>query len=366
MPGAADLTGRRDYPEPSQPSDQSAPPPGTGRSAADQHTGRDDLDRQPDQAVGHSPGRLRQRLDNLPDGHPSSPRNEDGSWRSPAVNLKDLELPIEDTPSEAETSPDSEDQAQAPDTASNTWRDGLPALQAAWDRHLERWPETDRPPVDRSGDEPGSWRGDGGQYLNTEENIVTEHALDRVSKTEDSVTASVKDVEATVPGAALVGLEYSLKGEDRFKEKVSYEARAKPEKSIDQITNDLPDAIRYTYQFDASSYTDGYSKTCDKLQQHGYVMEFSRNSWENPQYRGVNTRWREPAGQLFEVQFHTPESFNAKQLTHLAYERIRNPGTSDLERDDLHEFQEKASTIVPLPEGALSIPDYRKKEIDGN
>ena len=163
-----------------------------------------------------------------------------------------------------------------------------------------------------------------------------------------------------------MGLEHCIKGEDRFKEKVSYEARAKPEKSIDQITNDLPDAIRYTYQFDEDSYTKGYSATCNQLQQRGYAMEFCRNSWENPQYRGVNTRWREPTGQLFEVQFHTPESFNAKQLTHDAYERIRNPNTTDLERDELHSFQESASTIIPLPAGALSIPNYRKREINGS
>jgi hypothetical protein len=319
MPGAADLPSRDDDLESSRPLEQ------------------------------HSPGHLQQRLDHLPDGHPSSPRDEDGSWRAPAVNLKDLELPIE---------------TETTDTTSDAWRDGLPALEAAWERHLERWPETDRSPVDRSTDEPGSWRGDGGQYLNTEENLVTDHALDRVRKTEDSVTASIKDVEADVPGALVVGLEHSLKGEDRFKEKISYEVRAKPEQSIGQITNNLPDAIRYTYQFDNNSYVKGYEDACNKLREHGFVMEFCRNSWEDPQYRGVNTRWREPAGQLFEVQFHTPESFSAKQLTHVAYERIRNPNTLDLERDELHTFQEKTSTMIPLPAGALTIPNYRKREIN--
>src|ERR1700684_4177575 len=98
MPGAADMPGRSDYPESSQPLDQS--------------------------------GRLPQRLDNLPDGHPSSPRDEDGSWRPPAVNLKDLALP-----SETET----------PATISDTWRKEVPGFRAAWENHLERWPETDSP-----------------------------------------------------------------------------------------------------------------------------------------------------------------------------------------------------------------------------
>ena len=41
-------------------------------------------------------------------------------------------------------------------------------------------------------------------------------------------------------------------------------------------------------------------------------------------YKGINSQWIEPdSGQRFEVQFHTRISFEAKQLTHPAYERLR-------------------------------------------
>ena len=44
------------------------------------------------------------------------------------------------------------------------------------------------------------------------------------------------------------------------------------------------------------------------------------------EYKGINTRWVTQEGQRFEVQFHTSESFHAKQnVTHDAYERLRNP-----------------------------------------
>ena len=100
MPGAADIPGRDDAPEPSQPLDQ--------------------------------PGRLQQRLDNLPDGHPSSPRDEDGSWRAPAVNLKDLELPIEDTPTDTEAPAATADQPSPSEATSDAWRKEVPGFRAAW------------------------------------------------------------------------------------------------------------------------------------------------------------------------------------------------------------------------------------------
>ena len=52
-----------------------------------------------------------------------------------------------------------------------------------------------------------------------------------------------------------------------------------------------------------------------------------------------------PEGQRFEVQFHTPDSFHAKHhVTHLAYERIRDPTTSRAELRELHAFQREVSS----------------------
>ena len=58
-------------------------------------------------------------------------------------------------------------------------------------------------------------------------------------------------------------------------------------------------------------------------------MIYSKNHWrDDPEYKGINTRWVTPEGQRYEVQFHTAESFHAKQqVTHEAYERLRNPLT---------------------------------------
>ena len=63
------------------------------------------------------------------------------------------------------------------------------------------------------------------------------------------------------------------------------------------------------------------------------------------------------SGLLFEVQFHTRASFEAKQLTHAAYERLRNSLTPDIERDELQEFQRKVSAEIPIPPRVAGIEE---------
>ncbi len=99
-----------------------------------------------------------------------------------------------------------------------------------------------------------------------------------------------------------------------------------------------------------------------QLQGLGYQMYYLKNYWLNSEYKGVNSRWITPEGQRFEVQFHTGESFHAKhEGTHLAYERLRDPRTSDRERSELREFQREVARWVPIPEGAQEIANYRKE-----
>ena len=51
--------------------------------------------------------------------------------------------------------------------------------------------------------------------------MLTEHELDRVRQAEPEISKTMQAIEAEVPNARLVGLQYCLKGEDRFKEKVA-------------------------------------------------------------------------------------------------------------------------------------------------
>ena len=127
-----------------------------------------------------------------------------------------------------------------------------------------------------------------------------------------------------------------------------------------QAAERIPDALRYTYQTPADNYTQAYGEITNKLKDDGYSLIFCRNSWSDPEYKGINTRWKTTQGQIFEVQFHTPESFEAKQLTHGAYE-VAEPMMSRQERYELKEFQKATSARIPMPANITRIENYRRE-----
>jgi hypothetical protein len=230
-----------------------------------------------------------------------------------------------------------------------------------WDEHAEKWPKDKQPAatVDRSRDSPGSWRSDSNMLLSPVDHARAQDAISEVRAAEPRVTADLQDVVRESPyGGKLEGLDFRCKGEDRLKEKVAEALQRRPESAPEKAVQRISDGIRYTVRLDRENYTDGYWDVSQRMEAAGYERFYVRNSWIDSQYKGINTRWRTPEGQRFELQFHTSESYHAKQeVTHYAYERIRNPLTTDDERSELRAFQQEVSSWVPVPKGATGIPD---------
>jgi hypothetical protein len=187
-----------------------------------------------------------------------------------------------------------------------------------------------------------------------------DQGCDRVHETEETVvTPAMRRIEAEDPDRDLVGLDFRLKGRERLSEKVLYHIRANPDISYDQAFGKVKDAIRYTFQYTEGHYADGVLADCERLKAAGFEFVDRRNSWGDAAYKGINSRWRVPeSGQMFEVQFHTEASFQAKQETHGAYEKLRSPETHKAERDALEDYQHEVSARIPLPRGATNIPDH--------
>ena len=105
-----------------------------------------------------------------------------------------------------------------------------------------------------------------------------------------------------------------------------------------------PDTIRYTFQYRESHYTQGVWADIGRLKEQGFELHKLKNSWSDDQYKGINSQWIDPdSGQRFEVQFHTRISFEAKQLTHDAYERLRSHQADKFEQMVLGGFPEERS-----------------------
>jgi hypothetical protein len=251
------------------------------------------------------------------------------------------------------------------DTATrNYWSEEAGFLRA-WADHVSRWPaEPAAAVVDRSRDPAGSWRGDGNQYLDPEQHVQANDVIAGVRQTEKKLTEHMRETERQNPcGGSLEGIDHRLKGEDRLKEKMAEQIEHEPNRTLAEMAGRISDAIRYTYCFEPGSYLAGYRDVTQQLEARQYQMVYGKNHWrDDPEYKGINTRWVTPEGQRFEVQFHTPESFRAKQaVTHRSYERLRNPLTQDDERQELRLYQRQVSRWITVPEGAAAIADYPRR-----
>ena len=112
--------------------------------------------------------------------------------------------------------------------------------------------------------------------------------------------------------------------------------------SAEEALSIVPDAIRYTFQYREAHYTQGVWADMERLKGQGFELDKLRNTWAGDQYKGINSQWTEPeSSQRFEVQFHTRISYEAKQLTHTAYERLRDPSVDEFEKMVLKAFQRK-------------------------
>jgi hypothetical protein len=263
----------------------------------------------------------------------------------------------------AETRDEAEPDRPANGTDNRSYWDEVPRLLDLRADLEERWPTNRRPVGDRSADPPGSYRSDGGFYLNPDRHAEAVAMIGRVHEAERTISADMQRVkQENSHGAWLEGFKFRLKGDDRLKEKVAERLEGAPDKASTEILRDVPDAIRYTFCLRPEVYSRGYHDIKEQLESCGYQMYESKNSWDGAEYKGINTRWVTPEGQRFEVQFHTPESFHAKHhITHYAYQRLRNPLIVGDERADLKEFQREVCLYIQVPAGARNILDFKKE-----
>lgn len=319
-------------------------------------------------ASGDEPGRwsradLRQRLERLPPGHPSSLRSDDPDPDEWTDVEDDRPVPRENAELDR-TAPHEAEPDRQPDDAKRDYWSEVPRFLRAWADHARKWPvERVSSVADRSRDPEGSWRGDGNQYLDPEQHAQAKEEIARVQRTEETLTKHMEEAEHDNACGWLEGLEFRRKGDDRLKEKIAglLETSA-PDATPEEVARRIPDAIRYTFCTELENYASAYWDVKDNLQDRGYEMRYSENHWSDTQYKGINTRWVTSEGQLFELQFHTPESFHAKQsVTHASYERLRNTLTTDAERRELMAFQHETCSWITTPEGVADIPSFREK-----
>jgi hypothetical protein len=251
------------------------------------------------------------------------------------------------------------------DARKSAWAEALTSLRATWAEHQERYPERVRAAPETHPD--NSWSSGKARRLTPDQNNEASEACAGIHEEgERLIFPAMRRIESADPDRQLAGLEHMLKGADRLKEKVAERLRYHPDLAPRQAAADVPDAVRFTLEYSESHYTEGVLADVERLKGAGYELLKLKNLWAKDQYKGINSQWRRPeTGLRFEVQFHTPESLEAKELTHKAYERLRDPLTSKAEESTLEDYQRRVNALVGRPPDVFNIEDYPPEKRDG-
>ena len=188
--------------------------------------------------------------------------------------------------------------------------------------------------------------------------LSVDKLVEKSQKIEPTITADINNI-ATKAGGKLVGLENRLKSPYSIKRKIEAEVADGFSKSLS--LNKIRDAIRYTTVFKENDFVTRYKVMQHLLAIEGYKTIVVKNTWKNDSaYKGVNTFIQNEDGDVFEMQYHTQQSFDVKNgLLHKLYEKFRDPKTPIHEKEKLLLEMRKLSSKIKVPEGVELIEDKK-------
>jgi len=162
---------------------------------------------------------------------------------------------------------------------------------------------------------------------------------------EAQITPVMASAAAAI-GAQLRGNATFRSGEDRVEDNAT-DRHLKSVESIKQALKRLDedgqrgaqatlrDALRYALVLRRERFVDGVERARQRLREAGMQLVREDDFFATAGiggYRGLNTTWRDATGYEYSVQFHTPESFEAKARAHVHY-KVMQSKTQRLRRE---------------------------------
>lgn len=176
--------------------------------------------------------------------------------------------------------------------------------------------------------------------------FYSEQLLSKISKVEPKITSDMKRIAGK---NKLAGLEFRKKTVESLSRKIISDSQVE-NISLAKATSKINDALRYTTIFNPDTFTKEYLEMKQKLIAEGYQVVKVKNTWliDGP-YKGVNTVI-EKDNIIFEMQYHTQESFDLKNgPLHELYEKRRLSSTTKAERHKLDAEMVKLSKTLKVP-----------------
>ena len=152
---------------------------------------------------------------------------------------------------------------------------------------------------------------------------IVEGELKKANENQENVTPILERIDKETDGIYMIGKEYMVKTEKSLKEKIESLCihRDNLEKAFERPL--LWDVLRYTFILPYDNFKEKLFEINSKIRGDDISVEWESNSYcDGNIYKGINNNYSYN-GYLFEIQFHTQESFALKQEIHGEYEEFR-------------------------------------------
>ncbi|MCH2035217.1 MAG: fibronectin type III domain-containing protein [Tenacibaculum sp.] len=191
-----------------------------------------------------------------------------------------------------------------------------------------------------------------GNKIPSEYITKAEQLINDLKPIEPTVTADLEKFAESI-GGKMEGLEFRMKTVESLARKLLN----------DGINTTMYDILRYTTSINEANFTDKVFEMVKKLQNEGYTLDWVSNSFkEGSIYKGINMTFTTPSGKVFELQFHTPKSFDVKQnINHSLYEQYRKLDPTSDEAIQLAEKMKNNSKDISHPKDVEKISLYNFK-----
>ncbi|WP_153065008.1 XopAD/skwp family type III secretion system effector [Xanthomonas arboricola] len=190
--------------------------------------------------------------------------------------------------------------------------------------------------------------------------------LERARQMEPQVTDMLQRIAAR-HGGQLAGTQHQLKSYGSLQEKLKQRVALKKQ-SLDEAAARVNDALRYSVVLEPQDFTTGLRATLAALDDQGHARVKMTNQFTNylPVFKAINVTLRSPEGALWEIQFHTPETFALKERFHDLYKRthaLAVGGASRAEQRTLQAPALEAFKRVASPPGCEEIDNWQEETV---
>ncbi len=186
------------------------------------------------------------------------------------------------------------------------------------------------------------------------------YLTERAEKYEPSVT---EDLKSIIPeGCHFEGLNNRLKSINRIKDKLIEDAKKKYGNDFIEASNHLYDSLRYTVIMPFNNHFDYVDNFLNELLDMDYTLYRVKNRWTEDFCKGVQVIAKNPDGYAFEIQIHTQENYDIKEIySREPYNLSRNEKAPRVLRDNANALRSYYHRLARLPEGALTY-EFKRRE----